>query len=144
MSVNSSKTVISVLEYVLTRQEVTPVSVQKAIALGLMGEHVKVYWKHACITFSIMSRAALRQWQPLGSLVFTKCIYINKSKMDKRRLRMFYLNITSLCIIMIVFIRCINMHKYGMFWENSMDVIPCLPLPLAEEISVVALDTHNE
>jgi hypothetical protein len=43
MSVNSSKTAISVLVYVLTRQEVTPVNVQKAIALEVMGEHVKVY-----------------------------------------------------------------------------------------------------
>jgi hypothetical protein len=49
-SVKSSKTVISVLVYALTSQEVTPVNVQKAIALAVMEEHVKVYRKHASIT----------------------------------------------------------------------------------------------
>jgi hypothetical protein len=41
-SVKSSKTVISVLVYALTSQEVMPVSVQKAIALAVMEERVKV------------------------------------------------------------------------------------------------------
>jgi hypothetical protein len=57
MSVNSSKTVISVLVYASTSQEVTPVNVQKAIALAVMEEHVKVYCPHACIIFHVMSRS---------------------------------------------------------------------------------------
>jgi hypothetical protein len=42
MNVNSSKTTISVSVYVLTRQGAMPVNAQKAIALGLMEEHVRV------------------------------------------------------------------------------------------------------
>lgn len=83
--------------------------------IGIDGRTCQGILKACMHNRSIMSRAALRQWQPPSSLVFTKRIYINKSKMGRGRLKTFYLNITSLCIIMIVFIRCINMHKYGMF-----------------------------
>jgi hypothetical protein len=46
-SVNNLKTAISVLVYALTSREVTPVNVQKAIALAVMEERVKVSRKHA-------------------------------------------------------------------------------------------------
>jgi hypothetical protein len=42
MSVNSSKTTISVLVYVLTRQGAIAANAQKGIALEVMEEHVKV------------------------------------------------------------------------------------------------------